>query len=318
MEPGQSPGAEPRWLLLIHQTPPKPDYLRVKIGRRLQRIGAVAIKSTVYVLPRTEGSLEDFQWLVKEITSIGGDATLCEARLIDGMADAQVEALFRAARDADYAGVTEEARRLMATNADERTGLEGALARLRKRMNDIAAIDFFSAPQRAVALAELAALEKLVHPVRAPGETVARDEYRGRTWVTRTGIYVDRIASAWLIRRFIDPDARFKFVSAKTHVHTPGELRFDMSEGEFTHEGDMCSFEVLMHRLGLEEPGLVPIAQIIHDLDINDGKFGRDEAPGVAAMINGLALRHRTDEERLSAGTELFENLLAMFKKRSP
>src|SRR5881296_500803 len=104
--------AEGRWLLLIHQIPPKPNYLRVKIGRRLQRLGAVAIKNSVYVLPRSDPSFEDFQWVVREIRAGGGDASVCEARFVEGLSDDEIEALFHAAREADYREVTEEARAL--------------------------------------------------------------------------------------------------------------------------------------------------------------------------------------------------------------
>src|SRR5215475_9399220 len=105
-------GAETRWLLLIHQIPPKPNYLRVKVGRRLQRLGAVAIKNSVYVLPRSDQACEDFQWVSREITQGGGEASVCEAKFVDGLSDDQVEGLFNAAREANYTEVAEEARRL--------------------------------------------------------------------------------------------------------------------------------------------------------------------------------------------------------------
>ncbi len=100
---------------------------------------------------------------------------------------------------------------------------------------------------------------------------------QGSVWVTRQGVHVDRIASAWLIRRFIDPEARFKFVPAKGYVPEPGELRFDMFEAEFTHEGDRCTFEVLLARAGLADPALAAIGEIVHDIDLKDAKFGREE-----------------------------------------
>jgi hypothetical protein len=103
------------WLLLIHQIPPKPNYLRVKIWRRLQRLGAVAIKNSVYALPNNDQTQEDFQWVLREIIEGGGDGTLCEARLIDGVTDDQVEALFQSARDADYAQIADDARFLVKT-----------------------------------------------------------------------------------------------------------------------------------------------------------------------------------------------------------
>ena len=139
--------------------------------------------------------------------------------------------------------------------------------------------------------------------------TRSTTEVQGRTWVTRTGIKVDRMASAWLIRKFIDPKARFKFVSAKGYEPRKGELRFDMFEAEFTHEGDLCTFEVLVQRFGLVDPALLAVAEIVHDIDVKDGKYRREEAAGVAQLIAGIAAAHPSDEERLARGATLFDDL---------
>ncbi len=223
-----------RWLMLIHQIPPKPAYLRVKIGRRLARIGAVALKNTVYVLPRGDGAQEDFQWVLREVVSAGGEATLLDAHLVDGPTDAEVEALFRSARDADYAEVAEAARaieqRLGAAEPEEdaRRQADGELARLERRIEEIAAIDYFGASGREAADGLLTALRARLTPKSTPpptSEKHMREEFHGRVWVTRTGVQVDRIASAWLIRRFIDQEATFKFVPAKGYAPAPRELR---------------------------------------------------------------------------------------------
>src|SRR5262249_22787030 len=103
---------EPRWLLLIHQIPPKPNYFRVKIGRRLQRLGAAAIKNSVYALPKSDQSQEDFEWVVREIVEGGGEASVCEARFVEGLSDGEVEGLFNSAREAEYLELANEARRL--------------------------------------------------------------------------------------------------------------------------------------------------------------------------------------------------------------
>jgi hypothetical protein len=142
--------------------------------------------------------------------------------------------------------------------------------------------------------------------------TVRRDEYRGRTWVTRSGIKVDRMASAWLIRKFIDPQARFKFVPAKGYVPQKNEVRFDMFEAEFTHDGDLCTFEVLVERFGLADPALRPIAEIVHDVDVKDAKYGREEAPGIGQVVAGIAAAHPDDEARLERGSALFEDMYAL------
>lgn len=138
----------------------------------------------------------------------------------------------------------------------------------------------------------------------------------GRVWVTRAGMHVDRIASAWLIRRFIDPQARFKFVPAKGYLPEPGELRFDMFEAEFTHEGDRCTFEVLLMRAGLSDPALAPIAEIVHDIDLKDGKFGREEASGIARLVEGIAVANQDDHARIERGAAVLNDLYEYFQTR--
>jgi hypothetical protein len=314
-----------RWLMLIHQIPPKPAYLRVKVGRRLARIGAVALKNTVYVLPRSEGAQEDLQWVLREVTAASGEATLLDAHLVDGLSDVEVEALFRNARDADYAEVAQEARALEQRIADaevddelkQKAGAE--LARLERRIEEISTIDYFGAGGRESAHALVVALRARITPKTTPPpapEQSMRDQYQRRTWVTRTGVHIDRIASAWLIRRFIDSEATFKFVPAKGCTPEAGELRFDMFEAEFSHEGDLCTFEVLCARFDVKEPGIAAVAELIHDIDVKDGKFNRPETAGLAAQIAGLALLHREDEARLSRGAELFDELLTYFAKK--
>ena len=134
--------------------------------------------------------------------------------------------------------------------------------------------------------------------------------------MTRRGVHIDRIASAWLVRRFVDPDVRFKFVPARRYRLEPGEVRFDMFEAEFTHEGDLCTFEVLLARLGLEEPALRPIAEIVHDVDLKEGKFGRPEAVGIDHLIAGIAMAYRDDEERLARGAAVFDALYEYLRRK--
>jgi hypothetical protein len=298
--------------LLIHQIPPKPDYFRVKVGRRLQRLGAVAIKNSVYVLPRLDETVEDFQWQSREIVAGGGEASVCEANFVDGLTDTQIEGLFRTARDADYSEIVADAQRLRkATNG--RGQVAPDLGRLKRRLADTVAIDFFGAPRRRAAQEEVARLEARLrpretqdpppaHPARAP---------RGATWVTREGVYIDRIASAWLIGRFIDPKARFKFVVAEGYRPRSGELRFDMFEAEYTHEGDACTFETLVARFGLGDRALRVIAEIVHDIDCKEAKFGRPESSGVERLIAGIAQQHAKDTARLAQGATLFDALYA-------
>jgi hypothetical protein len=320
---GRTPDrSEVRWMLLIHQIPPTPAYLRVKIGRHLHRIGAVAIKNSVYALPRNEETQEDFQWVLREIVKGGGDASLIEAWFIEGLSDEQVTGLFQAAREADYRELAEQARAVGAgfpkrgaAPDNRRAELAGQVARLRQRAAELAAIDFFGAPGREVVEGLLSGMEARMRTVEGtePSKGVLDPaKHRGRTWVTRTGIKVDRMASAWLIRKFIDPEPRFKFVPAKGYQPEKGELRFDMFEAEFTHEGDLCTFEVLVQRFGLTDPALRAIAEIVHDIDVKDAKYGREEAPGIGQLVAGIAAAHEDDEGRLARGTALFEDLYSL------
>lgn len=319
------PARGARWVLLIHQLPPSPPYFRVKIWRRLQALGAVPIKNSVYALPLSEQAVEDFQWVHREILEGGGEASVCEARLLHGITDGQVEALFIAARDADYNALADDIRgalkRVSKRCSDKlRAEVEGGLAGFRRRFGAISQIDHFHTSGRERVHALLAELEERL--ARAAPEPLAKDaapageKYHGRTWVTRRGIHVDRMASAWLIRRFIDPEARFKFVVGKDYRPEPGELRFDMYEAEYTHVGERCTFEVLLERMAPADPALRPIAEIIHDIDIKDGKYGREQTSGVESLVAGIALSSDDDEQRLARGSALFDQLYEFFRRK--
>jgi len=305
----EAAGRPARWLLFVHQIPPKPDYFRVKVRRRLQRIGAVALKNSVYVLPNTDDALEDLQWLRRMVVDEGGDATVCAAAFLDGLSDGEVESMFRAQSDAEYGDVIDAARAAAAEPTD------GDVQRLARRLERAAARDFFDADRgadaeravRAVAQSAGGRAESPPDPAASPSSPVPR----GATWVTRAGVKVDRIASAWLIRRFIDPDARFAYVATADYRPASGSVRFDMFEGEYTHEGDACTFEVLVRRFALDDPALRAMAEIVHDVDCKDEKFGREEAAGVASLIRGIAAAHAGDPARVAAGSVLFDSLYA-------
>jgi hypothetical protein len=316
------------WLLLIHQLPAKPAYLRVKIWRRLQDLGAIAVKNAVHALPMNEETQEDFEWLLREIVEGGGEAFVCEARLIDGLSDEDVRALFDRARDADYADVVKAARALSKSvrpnaKSEAIAELRLQIARMRKRLAEVVSIDFFGAIGRETAEGLVKGLEARLNKdeivtdkATVDSEASAFGTLRNRTWVTRQDVYVDRIASAWLIRRFIDPEAQFKFVSGKGYRPHEGELRFDMFEAEFTHEGDKCTFEVLLERCALKDPALRAIAEIIHDIDLKDSKFGRPEVAGIRTLIEGISVTTKDDPERIARGSEVFNDLYEYFRKK--
>ncbi|MGH6865749.1 MAG: chromate resistance protein ChrB domain-containing protein [Methyloceanibacter sp.] len=318
-----------RWLLLIPQLPPKPAYLRVKVWRRLQRLGAISVKNSVYVLPASDQALEDFQWLLREIEQGGGEGMICEANLIDGLNDQEVRGLFDQARDSDYEEIADQlrtfasqTRRKRRISAEELPGLKGKVSKFRRRLAEVNAIDFFGAKGRMIVEGVLSEIDKRLVEADTLDETkqLAADqnasELVGKTWVTRSGVHIDRIACAWLIRRFIDPEARFKFVAVKDYVAEPDELRFDMFKGEFTHVGDKCSFEVLLERLGLGDPALQAIAEIVHDIDLKDGKFGREQNAGIAHVIAGICTPQRDDIARIERGSALFDDTYEYFRKK--
>lgn len=319
---------ESNWLLLIFQFPKGAGSKRVKIWRRLQGIGAVAIKNSVYVLPRNEQSQEDFEWLLTELIDAGAEAALLESQFINGMDDQQVRELFNAARNRDYTELAQDtdsvAGHLAAgshATPEALASARQALGRAQRRLAEIEAIDYFGAQELEAAQASLWALERQLASRESPDAEGEEDmnveiaaKLEDRVWVTRRGVRVDRIASAWLIRRWIDPDARFKFVDSRDYSPEDGEVRFDMFDAEFTHEGDRCTLEVLAQQVAPDDAALRSISEIVHDIDLKDQKFGRPETEGVASLLSGLVASLEDDEQRIERGSALFEDLYQHFR----
>jgi len=311
-----------RWLMLVHQLPARPAYHRVKIWRLLQEAGAVSLKNSVYVLPDGIEARAAFAHILREIERHHGDGLLYEAELVAGMRDDQLRALFNAARDADYHAATAELRELAQAWEKPRKPKGDpavSLARISQRLATVSKIDFFGASGRTAAEALLARLEHSAI-IRAPdaktnSQPLAPTALNGKTWVTRQDIHVDRIACAWLIKRFVDPKGTLKFVPGKQYRPLPGEYRYDMQDGEFTHEGDNCSFEVLLTRAGIFDPALKAIAEIVHDMDLKDGKFGHPETAGIAHVISGICRTQAGDQARVGRGKELFDDIYEQFRR---
>ena len=314
-----------KWLVLIHQIPPKPDALRVKIWRRLQQVGAVAIKQSVYVMPFSEQSREDLSWTLKEVIDGGGDGSISEVRFVEGLTDEQVISLFQNARKSEYEKIIQNANHQLAewssgnmNPRDPTAKATAQVAKLQRQFQNIVTIDFFKAPQRGTAeilIRDLAA--------RASGDrtdaidaTDRLDELKDKIWVTRKNHFVDRIACGWLIRRFVDDAAIFKYVESDTYDPGTDEIRFDMFEGEYTHEGDRCSFEVMIKRLNLQDWGLAALSEVIHDIDLKDSKYNRAETDGFNALLTGLAASEPDDDKRMTQGLQLFDNLYAYFERQ--
>ena len=312
--------------MLITAVPSKPDYLRVKLRRRVQRLGAVGLKGAVYVLPDNPDALESFHWLRREILADGGEATVCVAQLMDGMSDADLVTLFNGDRDAEYQAFVTACRDFEAgwpaSGAGDdpaRPALIAERARLHRRLEEILARDYFIAAHREDAMQAIERIAVLdIAAPKAATTSSGSPPYHGRTWATRAGVKVDRIASAWLILTKIDPAATFVFVAQGDPI-PKGSVQFDMFDGEFTHDGNRCTFEVLLDRFGIAEPTLAALGQLVHDIDLHDDAFGRPETAGLAAMINGIVSRIASDDERLIEGARLLdvfeEGLTATSKK---
>ena len=312
------------WLLFLHQIPPKPAYFRAKVLRRLNQLGALAIKNSAYLLPAHSETLEDLQWLLREIQDGGGEGWILRSEMVAGETDESLRNAFRMLHTTKWLQLSASAHDFLDQLRRSQLGpsvarpAELEWAQIQRSADELKRIDFFTAPERAeleVLMMEIEA-ELNVGSTESAHTTVHSPlaACRGRTWVTRSGVKVDRIASGWLIRRFIDPAARFEFVEEETWMPRPETLRFDMFDGEFTHEGDRCTFEVLLERTELKDTALTRIAEIVHDADLKDGKFLRPEAPGVMALIEGIVLGNADDTRRIEEGARALDAVYASFR----
>jgi hypothetical protein len=310
-----------RWLLLGHQLPTRSSNARVKTWRRLQQIGAVPARKSVYVLPNTEQCREDFEWIRSEIVAIGGEATVFAAEAISVGGTEDIEGVFRRTREQEYRALKGEIDRWLPTRKSKpRSAAVGSpskgrlLRGFRDRLKAIEHVDFFQAPGRVETAAALAAFERAVHGRRTPatpaGSPLRTADFKRRRWVTRPRPGVDRMASAWFIRRFVDPDATFAFSDQPEATDVP----FDMYSGEFSHQGDSCTFEVLVDRFALHRPAVSKVGDIVHDLDMKDAKYGPPEVAAVGRIVDGLRAAHADDAALLEQGIGVFDALARSFE----
>lgn len=306
------------WLLLAHQLPSTPSNLRVKTWRRLQDLGAVAVKQAIYALPDTPVAREDFEWLRVEIEGSGGEAVVFLATLLDEEAEAALVEEFRRSRQVAYTQLAAELQRVRRKSDGRGTQSPNReLARYRERFHAIERIDFFGSAGRDRVASLLAGLEsKRAAGAAAPEPGADARSYRGRLWITRPRPGVDRMASAWLIRRFIDPAASFAFVTDAKSA-PPDAVPFDMYGVGFGHEGDRCTFETLLARFAIGDAAAARLAEVVHDLDLKDGKFAPPEAVTVGAAIDGLQLSCADDHQLLDQGIILFEALYRSFSQQT-
>jgi hypothetical protein len=309
-------------LLLLVGVPTTPSSVRVRVWRRLRSLGAVALKRSAYLLPDTPERYEDFQWLAQEIQRQGGEAMLVRVQQIENMSRDDVLRLFQDPRDRDYRHLAVRYRRVL-QRLDRKSEAASArvqeeLARLAKDHQRIRDIDFFDAPGGA----EARRLEETIAMRTRPPESPRREarptldltKLRGRRWVTRPRPHIDRIASAWLIKRFIDADAEFLF--APPAEFPDDAIPFDAPGVELSHQGEDCTFETLLKRARLHDRRLVRLAEVVHEADLRDGKYPHEEARGIDVAVRAMLAVSSDDQQVLTQGMALFEGLYATTPRR--
>jgi len=295
------------WLLLAFSLPTRRASQRVEVWRKLQRFGAISLGNSGYLLPNHPTNRERFEWLASLIRNYRGDASVIQVQSIDNLSSAQLRGRFAEARARDYQGLIRELRRAMSSSPAKCS--PARLNRFRQHFQEIVAIDFFRSPLRG-------RVEELFETARAAGAAsagsndlgkISRRDYRGRLWVTRPRPGVDRVTSAWLIRRFIDPKARFTF-APEGRAPRAG-VPFDMYHGGLGHRGEDCTFETLQKTFRIHDRRVKVLAQIVHDADLCDDKFGRREGLGIDEVLKGWDRLGLPDQEILERGMQLAEGL---------
>jgi hypothetical protein len=294
--------AKPPWLLLVFSLPRKGASLRVTVWRKLQRHGALPLGNSGYFLPNTEENRERFEWLATAVRTEGGEASVLEVQAIDNCSFEQMKQQFSNARAEDYRKLLKELRSPASANKSPR------ITRLRQRFQDIVSIDFFASPLREQVERALNAMQTSRTKSAAPEiDKVSPGEYRNRVWVTRPRPGVDRVTSAWLIRKFIDQKAKFAF--APEDKKPAKAVPFDMYEGGFGHRGEDCTFETLLKVFHIRDKKVLVMAEVVHDADLFDEKFGRKEGFGIDEVMKGWAREGLSDRELLKRGMQLAEGL---------
>ncbi len=302
------------WILILYTLPTRQNAGRVNLWRKLKKFGALPLKTSAYVLPDEPVHYERFQWLAEQVRTGGGEATLIKVSEIEGLPHEKVVQLFNDERAKDYAELIVELSRFIAKNK-KKTGedFHATLENFHARFHELREMDYFNCPKAHDAQTLLRHAEGLLSKSKGDAPRVDKKRFLKRSWLTRPRPQIDRVASAWLIRRFIDKDAKFVFAPHPRDI--PNAVPYDMFEVEFTHHGDDCTFETLLKRFGIEDKSVQAIAEMVHDADVEDGKFKRAECFGIDRVLKGFAVLKLTDEQILAKGFELFDALYATLKK---
>jgi hypothetical protein len=291
------------WLFMVFTLPSGRASERVQIWRKLQKFGSLPFRNAGYMLPNTPTNHERFEWLATAIRGHEGEASILEIQAIDDLAPSLLQEQFRQARAADYVALIKDIQKFTPSARVVST----QLLKLRQRLEEIVAIDFFESPMRREAEESLTRMEHPHAKVEAPQTAKAsKKDYQSRIWMTRPRPGIDRVSSAWLISRFIDPKPTFIF--GKDPAEQPTAVPFDMfGIGGFGHEGDRCTFETLCSAFGVTDKKVQLIAQAIHDADLEDAKFGRLEGITMNQVLQGWAKQDISDDALLRRGMDLIE-----------
>ncbi|MEN8263576.1 MAG: chromate resistance protein ChrB domain-containing protein [Nitrospirota bacterium] len=323
---------KPAWILFFYTVPSKPVKNRIKFWRRLAKAGAVQLKGAVYVLPHNEEHYEFCQWLMAEVAALGGDGDFVITDNFEMLSNNSIISLFKSQREEDYNAVEKKLNDLEVKLSSMEKGskvknaenLRVQLNKLLKEYTDIKGIDFFPPRASFEAGKKIISLQRKMTTVLKPSRIKETDkkkttihrrnpgDYKGRVWITRRNPFVDRMASAWLIRKFIDRDAAFQFIDQHERGNVDrNAVIFDMKDGEITHIGDNCTFEVLVKSFAIKDKAVRKIAQLVHELDIKDEKFSSPEAKGIGEILLGIRKTGRNDKDILKRGMDVFEMLYA-------
>jgi hypothetical protein len=300
------------WLLLLYSLPAHRNSERVSVWRRFKKIGALQLTTSTYLLPDQTSHYEHFQWLTKQIRDAGGEATLVRVREIEGLPNEKLIERFNKVREKEYAALTRALRAMTAGKKKRKEDFAGQVERIRRQFREVRAVDFFNSPQAQDVELLLAKLERGAPPKGALAK-VDPKIYRRRIWLTRPRPEIDRVGSAWLIRKFIDPDAKFLFarkISAGREA-----VSFDMVEAEFSHHREDCTFETLIKRFGIHDKAARKIAEMIHDADLDDSKFQRHECVGIDRILKGWGKEGLSDDELLEHGFRCFDGLYSFLRR---
>lgn len=302
--------------MLLYALPAKSTSARVNLWRRLNRFGAVQLKTSTYVLPEGVTHHERFQWLSEEIRSAGGEASLLRVTEVEGIKEEEMVRMFNDARKEDYNDLIVLCRDLTNVSRRSKAGeLALGLEKLHRRFNEILEIDYFKSSAADDARMALNRVGKLLSPKQRQPEAprLSPRKYLGKTWLTRPRPGIDRAGSAWLIRKFIDAKAKFAFATEPSM--RPDAVPFDMANVEFSHHGDDCTFETLVKRFGISDKAVLQMGTMVHDADLEDGKFQKFECMGINCVLAGWERTGLSDSDLLAKGIECFDGLHRYLRK---